>query len=62
MRGNVCLLLSNKGKEAIEKRFRELEETHEDFATAGTIAPYTVHLKKGTEALDGYAHSLEPQL
>ena len=35
MRGQVCLLLSNKGKEAIEKRFSEIEEQHEDFATAG---------------------------
>ena len=62
MRGQVCLLLSNKGKEAIEKRFSELEAAQEDFATAGTIATYTVFLAKGIEALDGYAHSLEPQL
>ena len=62
MRGNVCLLFSNQGKEAIEKRFKEIEDTHEDFATAGTKAAYTVHLQKGTDALDGYAHSLEPQL
>ena len=62
LRGNVCLLLSNKGKEAIEKRFSEVEASHEDFATAGTKAPYTVFLKQGTEALDGYAHSLEPQM
>ena len=62
MRGQVCILFSNKGKEAIEKRFKEMEESHEDFATAGTKAAYTVHLAKGTEALDGYAHSLEPQL
>ena len=39
-----------------------MEESHEDFATAGTKAAYTVFLQKGTEALDGYAHSLEPQL
>ena len=62
LRGNVCLLLSNKGKEAIEKRFSELEASHEDFATAGTKAAYTVFLKQGTEALDGYPHSLETQL
>ena len=60
MRGQICLLLSNKGKEAIEKRFKEIEESHEDFATAGTKAAYTVFLKKGTETLEGYAHSLEP--
>ena len=62
LRGQVCLLLSNKGKEAIEKRFGELEESHKDFATSGTKASYTVFLQKGTDALDGYAHSLEPQL
>ena len=45
MRGQVCLLLSNKGKEAIEKRFGEIEASHEDFATAGTKATYTVFLK-----------------
>ena len=61
MRGNVCLLLTNKGKEAIEKRFSEIAETHEDFATASAKAAYTVFLPKGTEALDGYTHSLYPQ-
>ena len=60
MRGQVCLLLSNKGSDAIEKLFREIEASHEDFATAGTKASYTVFLKKGIETLDGYAHSLEP--
>jgi len=53
-------LLSNLGKDAIEKRFKEIEESHEDFATSGTKAAYTVKLEKGVEALDGYAHSLEP--
>jgi|UniRef100_A0A7S3MMV9 mRNA turnover protein 4 len=62
LRGNVCLLLTNKGKEAIEKRFKEVEDSQEDFATAGTPAAYTVFLKKGTESLEGYVHSLEPQL
>lgn len=60
LRGQVCLLLSNQGKESIEKRFKEIEASHEDFATAGTKAAYTVFLKKGVEQLDGYAHSLEP--
>ena len=49
MRGQVCLLLSNKGKEAVEKRFSELEAAQEDFATAGTLASYTVFLAKGVE-------------
>ena len=60
LRGQVCLLLSNLGKEAIEKRFTELDAEQEDFATAGTKATYTVFLPKGIEALDGYAFSLEP--
>ena len=54
------MLFSNKGKEAIEKRFSEIEASHEDFATAGTKAAFTVHLKAGVETLEGYAHSLEP--
>ena len=58
MRGQVCLLLSNKGKEAIEKRFKEIAESQEDFACAGTKAAYTVFLQKGTDSLDGYSHSL----
>ena len=61
MRGNVCLLLTNKGKEAIEKRFSEIAETHEDFAIASSKAAYTVFLAKGTESLDGYTHSLYPR-
>ena len=60
LRGQVCLLLSNQGKDAIEKRFTEIAASHEDFATAGTKAAYTVFLKAGVETLDGYAHSLEP--
>ena len=39
-----------------------MQDKHEDFATAGTQAAYTVHLQKGVDALDGYAHSLEPAL
>jgi len=60
MRGQVCLLLTNKTKEEAEAAIAE--EKVEDFATAGMPATYTVFLGKGTEALDGYAHSLEPYL
>ena len=62
MRGQVCLVLSNKTKEQLEKVFADEAETVEDFATAGTKASYTVHLKKGTDALDGYGHAMEPYL
>ena len=62
MRGQVCLVLSNKTKEQLEKVFAEEAETVEDFATAGTKAAYTVHLKKGTDALEGYGHAMEPYL
>ena len=58
LRGQVCLLFTNKSKEEVEESFRDLQDKHEDFATAGTQASYTVHLKKGMEALDGYPHSL----
>ena len=56
MNGQVCLLLSNKTPKELQKIFEE--ETVDDFATAGTKAPYTVFLKKGTESLDGYSHSI----
>ena len=32
----------------------------DDFAQAGTNAGWTVFLEKGTDALEGYGHSLEP--
>ena len=60
MHGQVCLLLSNKQPKELEAIFKE--EEVEDFAQAGTQAAYTVFLQKGTEALDGYAHSIEPYL
>ena len=62
MRGQVCLVLSNKTKDQLNKAFKEEAASVEDFATAGTNATYTVHLKAGTDALDGYGHSMEPYL
>ena len=62
MRGQVCLVLSNKTKKELEQVFKEEAEEVEDFATAGTQATYTVHLKKGTDALEGYGHAMEPYL
>ena len=52
--------MSNKTPKELEVTFNE--EKVEDYAQAGTKAPYTVFLAKGTESLDGYAHSLEPYL
>ena len=43
MRGQVALMLSNKGKNDVEK-FLEEHQSVEDFATAGTKAAYTVFL------------------
>ena len=60
LRGHVCLLTTNKSRSEAEKFFAE--QDFEDFATAGTEAEYTVHLAKGLDTLDGYAHSLEPYL
>lgn len=60
LKGHVCLLATNKSKEQVEAHFKAQEI--EDFAVAGVEAPYTVFLEKGVEALDGYAHSLEPYL
>ena len=62
MRGQVCLALSNKTKDQLEKAFKEEAESVEDFATAGTNATYTVHLKKGTEELESCGHAMEPYL
>ena len=58
MRGQVALLLTNKGKEELEKHLAENEGV-EDFATAGTKAAYTVFLQKGKEAFDGFTYSME---
>ena len=60
VRGQVCVLFSNKGVKDIEEAFEK--EKVEDFAQAGAKATFTVHLAKGTDALEGYAHSLEPYL
>ena len=49
-------MLSNKSPKDLQKIFED--ETVDDFATAGTKASYTVFLQKGTEALDGYSHSI----
>ena len=62
MRGQVCLVLSNKTKDQLEASFTKEASQVKDFANAGCNATYTVHLKKGTDALDGYGHSMEPYL
>jgi len=60
MRGQVSLLFTNKTTESLEKYFADEEVP--DFATAGVEASYTVFLEKGTSALEGYSHALEPYL
>ena len=60
MKGHVCLLATNKSREEAEKHIKAHQV--EDFAVAGVEAPFEVFLGKGTEALDSFAHSLEPYL
>ena len=44
------------------KDFENKLKEHEvdDYAQAGAEATYTVFLEKGTEALAGYGHAMEP--
>ena len=58
LRGEVCMLFSDRTKEQLEKTFED--QVQEDYAKAGQPASYTVHLEKGTDALEGYGHSMEP--
>eukprot|EP00355_Strombidium_rassoulzadegani_P008209 CAMPEP_0168615904 /NCGR_PEP_ID=MMETSP0449_2-20121227/4745_1 /TAXON_ID=1082188 /ORGANISM="Strombidium rassoulzadegani, Strain ras09" /LENGTH=249 /DNA_ID=CAMNT_0008656659 /DNA_START=15 /DNA_END=761 /DNA_ORIENTATION=- len=58
LHGQVCLAFSNLDQKEFEAKLKEFEV--EDFAQQGQTATYTVFLQKGTEALEGYAHSLEP--
>ena len=60
LHGQVCMLFSNKTVAALEACFKAQEV--DDFAVAGQAATYTVHLAKGTEALEGFGHSMEPHL
>ena len=60
LRGQVCLLFTNKTKKEVEKFIEDSKEP--DFAKAGTKATFTVFLQKGTEALAGYGHGMEPYL
>ena len=58
MRGQVCLLFTNKTEKEIQAF---LDEHHEpDYAKAGTKATYTVFLQKGVESLKDYGHGMEP--
>ena len=60
LRGQVCLLFTNKTEKEVQAF---LDEHHEpDFAKAGTKATYTVFLQKGVEALAGYGHGMEAYL
>ena len=58
--GMVCLAFSDLGPAEFEKTLATYEV--DEFAPAGTEAPYDVFLPEGTDALDGYCHSMEPLL
>ena len=60
MRGQVCLLFTNKSDKELQSYISALDEP--DFAKAGTKATYTVFLQKGTEALADKGHGMEPYL
>ena len=57
LKGNVCLLFTNK----TEKQLKEFFKLHEepDFAKSGQKATFTVLLEKGTDALQDFSHSME---
>lgn len=60
MRGQVCLLFTNRTEKEIQTF---LDEHHEpDYAKAGTKATYTVFLQKGLESLADKGHGMEPYL
>ena len=60
LRGQVCLLFTDKTEKEISQFIASSHEP--DFAKAGTKATYTVFLQKGTAALEGYGHGMEPYL
>ena len=60
MRGQVCLLFTNKSDKELQSYIETLDEP--DFAKAGTKATYTVFLQKGTEALADKGHGMETYL
>ena len=60
LRGQVCLLFTNKLEKDVERFLKEHQEP--DFAKAGTKATFTVFLQKGTEALAEFGHGMEPYL
>ena len=60
LRGQVCLLFTNKTEKDVQAF---IDEHHEpDFAKAGAKATFTVFLEKGVEALKDYGHGMEPYL
>ena len=60
LNGQVCLCFSNLPPADLESKLAEFEI--EDFAQSGVKATYDVFLSKGTDALDGYSHAMEPLL
>ena len=60
LRGQVCLLFTNKEQKEIQKFIDENKQP--DYAKAGAKATFTVFLQKGTQALENYGHGMEPYL
>ena len=60
LRGQVCILFTDKGQKEIQKYIDEHKDP--DFAKAGQKATFTVFLQKGVEAMDAYGHGMEPYL
>ena len=58
--GQVCLCFSNLDPKKLMETMKQYQV--EDFAQAGAKAEWTVFLEKGTDALEGYGHALEPHL
>lgn len=60
LKGHCTLFFTNRTREECEEIFDKFEE--EEFATGGAIAPETIVLEKGFNALKQFSHSMEPHL
>ena len=58
LRGQVCMLFTNKTEQELHKFLAKHEEP--DFAKAGAKATHTVFLQKGAESLSEFGHGMEP--
>jgi len=60
LKGHCTLFFTNRTREECEEIFDKFEE--QEFATGGAIAPETIVLEKGFNALKQFSHSMEPHL